>query len=612
MNPKSNRQLVGQGSACQRPRLGTEPDSEPRASASPRLTHSPFGPVFAVPAALLFLLTIPALAATATTEIKVDQVGYLSGAPKVALVASKTAAKEFTVRSATGAVVFRAPLPSPVDDPDSGDRVQAADFSALSTPGKYYLDIPGVGRSWEFAIGPDIYARAWYLAMRSYYGMRCGTAVDLGPEFPGFRHAACHLEGAWHPSSGKTGPRASKAGWHDAGDYGRYIVNSGITTGTLLWTWEMFAPIRGVKLNLPETGNGTPDILNEIRWNLEWMLTMQDEDGGVWQKQSSEGFTGFIMPEKDKLVSYVIGSGAEPFKTSCATADLAAVMAIAARAYKPFDAVFAAKNLRAAEQAWTWIGKFPNVRFRNPKPVVTGEYGDGNCSDEALWAAAELFRTTGGAEYQKYFLEHYAGFNSSIRANQPPEGWNDVAYLGLWTYVLGGGKNADATAAIRKASITAADQIVERTRANAYRHSMTSHDYVWGSNGVAANYGMQLLVANALQPKPAYVQAALDNLHYLLGRNAFSLSWVTQVGENPYRHPHHRPSGGDTNPEPWPGLLSGGPNAARQDATTQRLQPGTPPAKCYVDEQDSYASNEVAINWNAPLVFLLAGVSSSQ
>jgi len=505
------------------------------------------------------------------------------------------------------------PGPPPVEDPDSGDRVQPADFSALTAPGRYYLEIPGVGRSWEFAIGPDVYARAWYLSMRSYYGMRCGTAVDLGPEFPGFRHDACHLEGAWHPSSGKSGPRVSKAGWHDAGDYGRYVVNSGITTGTLLWTWEMFAaPVRGVKLNLPETGNGTPDILNEIRWNLEWMLTMQDEDGGVWHKQTSEGFPGFIMPEKDKLVSYVIGTGAEPFKSSCATGDLAAVTAIAARAYKPFDAAFAARNLRAAEKAWTWLGKFPKVTFRNPPGVSTGGYGDGNCADEALWAAAELFRTTGAAEYQKYFLANYAAFANSTRATVPPEGWADVASLGLWTYVLGGGKDAEATAAIRQASLNAAGQIVERTKANPYRISLTSRDYVWGSNGVAANYGMQLLVANALQPKPAYVEAALDNLHYLLGRNTFSLSWVTQVGENPYRHPHHRPSGADSNAEPWPGLLSGGPNRGRQDDAMKRLPAGTPPARCYLDDQESYASNEVAINWNAPLVFLLAGVMSAK
>src|SRR6185369_10176576 len=100
-------------------------------------------------------------------------------------------------------------------------------------------------------------------------------AVDLGAEYPGYRYAACHLTGAMHASSGKEGAHVSSGGWHDAGDYGRYVVNSGITTGTLLWTWEMFGTrVRDVRLNIPESGNGTPDLLNEIRWNLEWMFTM--------------------------------------------------------------------------------------------------------------------------------------------------------------------------------------------------------------------------------------------------------------------------------------------------------------------------------------------------
>lgn len=181
--------------------------------------------------------------------------------------------------------------------------------------------------------------------------------------------------------------------------------------------------------------------------------------------------------------------------------------------------------------------------------------------------------------------------------------------MGMWTYVLASGKNADRNAVteVRDGILAAAQQIVDRTRNNPYRMSMTAEDYVWGSNGVAANYGMQLLVANAVNPDRAFVEVALDNLHYLLGRNTFSLSWVTQVGGNSYRHPHHRPSGADKNPEPWPGLLSGGPNANRQDDLLKALPPGLPPAKIYLDDQGSYASNEVAINWQAMLVFLLAG-----
>jgi endoglucanase len=557
--------------------------------------------------AVLLFYPVSAFAVTPTTDIKVDQAGYLPHAPKLAMVVSHTLAKDFSLhRASNDAVVLKGKLAEPVTDADSGDLIQALDFSRVEKPGKYYLEVPGVGRSWSFSIGPDVYGRAFYLAMRSYYGQRCGTAVDLGPEFPGYKHEACHLEGAYHTSSGKTGPHVSAKGWHDAGDYGRYVVNSGISTGTLLWTWEMFgAQVKAVKLNLPETGNGTPDILNEIRWNLDWMLSMQDEDGGVWHKQTSERFCDFILPEKDTLISYVVGTGKEPFKSSCATGDFAAVMAIAARVYPPFDAAYAERCKRAAGLAWAWLEKNPGVLFHNPAGVGTGDYGDRDCADEHLWAAAELWRTTGEQPYERYFIEHYGAFLKQLKANGPPD-WGNVAPLAMWTYVLGGGKNAEARTAIEHDSVAAAHQIVERARRHAYRISLTPEDYVWGSNGVAANYSLQLLVANALQPDRSYVDAALDNLHYLLGRNTFSLSWVTQVGENPFLHPHHRPSAGLGLPQPWPGLLSGGPNRGRQDAAMRKL-PNGPPAKMYLDEQASYASNEVAINWNAPLVFLLAG-----
>ncbi len=269
----------------------------------------------------IFLTSVCAFAAAPTAEIKVDQAGYLPHSPKLAMVVSHTLAKEFSVhRAGNDGVAFRGKLAEPASDPDSGDIVQQADFSKLEKPGKYYMDVPGVGRSWDFAVGPDVFSRGFYLAMRAYYGQRCGTAVDLGPEFPGYKHAACHLEGAYHTSSGKTGPHVSAKGWHDAGDYGRYLVNSGISTGTLLWTWEIFGDrLKQVTLNIPESGNGTPDILNEIRWNLDWMLSMQDDDGGVWHKQTSEHFCDFIVPEKDTLISYVIGTGSEPlYKSSLA------------------------------------------------------------------------------------------------------------------------------------------------------------------------------------------------------------------------------------------------------------------------------------------------------
>jgi len=544
----------------------------------------------------------------ATTEIKVDQVGYLPAAPKLAFVVSSRNAMQFYVRrEKDNSTVFSGKLSAPVTDSDSADLVATADFSALSVPGKYYIEVPGVGKSWSFVIAPDVYRRSFYLTMRSFYGQRCGTAVDLGPEFPGYKHAACHLTGAYHATSGKTGPHLSAKGWHDAGDYGRYIVNSGISTGQLLWTWEMFGPrLMTVSLNIPESKNKVPDMLDEIRWNLDWMLTMQDADGGVWHKQTSERFADFVMPEKDSLVSYVIGTGKEPFKSTCATADFASVMAIAARVYKPFAKAYAESCLKAAEKAWSWLEKNPDVTFRNSDNILTGGYGDRDCRDEILWSAAELWRTTRRNVFKNYFLSHYAEQLSSINANGPPS-WPRVGAQALWTYALDAGEFDETSRVIRDRTIKAADEIVNRTEANGYRVSLTSRDYVWGSNAVAANYGVQLIVANAIKPDVKYLQTAADNLHYLLGRNTFSLSWVTQLGDHPFRHPHHRPSRADNNAEPWPGLLSGGPNQHRQDPAMQKLG-NLPPAKMYLDNWESYATNEIAINWNAPLVFLIAAL----
>jgi endoglucanase len=585
-------------------------------SFTPRLRHR-----FTIPTMIYALFGLHAsmllseslhTAPKATTNIKVDQVGYPMDGPKVALigVATGSPAQSFELRQTSNdAVVWKGNPSPPVFDSDTGDQVQAADFSSFHKAGTYYVDVPGVGRSWNFALGKNVFQRAYYMAMRGFYGQRCGTAVDMGPEFPGYSHPACHLHGEFHASSGVSGPRDNPGGWHDAGDYGRYMVNSGISTGTLLWAWEIYGrQLKAISLKIPESGNGTPDILNEARWNLEWMLKMQDSDGGAWHKQTSEHFSGFVAPQDDHLPSEVIGTGSAPFKSTCATADLASVGAIAARVYKPYDAKFAARALEAARQAFAWTEKNPNVIFRNPKGVSTGQYGDSNCSDERLWAAAELYRTTGEKAYSDYFLANYAAFLPKLDS-PPAESWNQVAPMGMWTYALARRVHTDKAAvdAIRQHTLAAAQAVVTRTHGSAYFSSMKTSDYVWGSNGIAAGYGMYLLIANQFAPNHEFVETARDNLHYILGRNTFSLSWVTQLGENPFMHPHHRPSGASHPAGPWPGLMSGGPDRGRNDAVLAALPKDTPPAKDYADQLASYASNEICINWQAALVFLLAG-----
>ena len=542
-----------------------------------------------------------------------DQVGYPTGMPKLAFLTASgiSAGHPYQVRqSADNRIVFEGLWSAASYDPDSGDQVQTADFSALDRAGSYYIDVPGFGHSWSFRIAPDVFARAYYLTARAFYGQRCGIAVDLGSEFPNYRHGVCHPNGAYDASSGKTGMHSSAGGWHDAGDYGRYIVNSGISTATLLWAAELWSErgMRKVNLRLPETGNGIPDLLNEARWNIDWMLSMQDADGGVWQKQTSAHFCGFVAPGHDDLPSLVIGSGQPPFKTSCATADFSAVMAIASRVFLPYDRGYSERCLVAARSAWKWLQSNPNSTFHNPAGITTGEYGDERCSDEELWAAAELARTTREPGFESYFEANYRDFLSQIASDSPPS-YSNMAPFALWTYALGKGKDSAAVQAIEARSIEVANAIVQRVETQPYRTSMVRKNYVWGSNGVVANYSLQLLIANQFHPDRRYISAATENLHYLLGRNPFSLSYVTQLGSHAVEHIHHRPSVADRLPHPWPGLLSGGPNLGREDEEMKKsIPPETPPARAFLDVQGSYASNEVAINWNAPLVFVLAGL----
>ena len=550
-----------------------------------------------------------------------NQAGYLPIGEKIAsLLAQDTSDSSFQIVAdiatgiASGAAdtatpgqpVFRGTLSAPALDAASGDRVISADFSPLVTPGAYRLFAQG-RRSERFLISKDVYREPLRLAMRSYYGQRCGCAVDLGS---GYRHAACHTIGAYHRTSGREGAVSNHGGWHDAGDYGRYIVNCGITCGTLLWAWELYPQgLQNLSLAIPESGGKTPDYLAEIRWNLEWMLSLQDADGGVWHKQTSEGFCGFILPEHDTLTSYIIGTGKAPYKSTAATADLAAVAAIAARCYGPYDPAFAARCLTAAKHAWSWSLAHPDVAFTNPPGITTGGYDDKHCEDSILWASAELWRTTGDAQYEKAFL--------SGVASQPPEtsikapSWPNVAPMGYWTYALAERKGSEAMKArILKATAAAAQAFIAQRNTSGYGNTLALDDYIWGSNSVAANQSLLLLIANRFQSDPRTLNAALGNLHYLLGRNCFGVSWVTHVGSNPFQHPHHRPSAADDVAAPWPGLLSGGPNARPADQLARTL-PKLPPMRMWVDDQSAYSLNEIAINWNAPLVFLLAAALMS-
>lgn len=537
-------------------------------------------------------------------HVKVDQNGYKPDEAKYVVVTSKS--KNITIKRAEdNKQVFVAELKEPVADYDSGDKCYIGDFSKFKEPGQYYIETDKAGKSYKFRIGNDILQNVLYKVMRGFYLQRCGTEVK---DSYGYGHPACHLKMAtFHPTLLEKGDIDVTGGWHDAGDYGKYVVNSGISTATLLYAYERYASkLKNFKFDIPQTGSPMPDILAEAKWNIEWMLKMQRKDGAVYHKVTTERFPEMHKKaEEDHAQQYIYEI------STTATANLAAVAAIASRIYKEFDSGFSQKCLQAAEKSWKFLyfhsELIPTSGFKNPSGTNTGQYSDGFDGDERFWAATELFLTTGKDTYKEYVLKNYNYWEPVVSA---PAYWWEVHVLAFISYLYSTRQDKDEQIVekIKNDLERHADLLLDRIDKNGYKYVLEEKDYIWGSNSIALNYAINLLAASEILNNSRvanYRQGAMEILHYLFGRNPFSKSYVTGIGENYVKNIHHRPSVSDDIDDPYPGLLSGGPNMKKSDPVLKQLSFDTPAARCFVDDIGSYASNEIAINWNAPLAYVL-------
>jgi endoglucanase len=554
---------------------------------------------------------------TTSRPIRLNQIGFYPAAIKKAIVVSDKGG-DFFIQTIQKQTVFTGKLNTSLNLNFGGHIVQYADFSAFGKPGRYVLYIPSAGYSYPFEVKASVHKAVADAAIKAYYFMRSGTA--LPEKYAGKWHRA---EGhpdtvvLIHPSAESEGRKAgsiisSPRGWYDAGDYNKYVVNSGITTSTLLSLYEDFpAYMKTVKLNIPESNNKVPDVLDEVLWNLRWMLTMQDPvDGGVYHKLTNAAFDKFEMPDKDKSPRYVVQKG------TAATLDFAAVMAQASRIFKQYPKELpglADSCIRAAKKAWGWAVKNPEVAYRQeemnkkfePK-ITTGAYGDNNFTDEFIWAASELVVTAGDTTYLK-------NINLLPDNRMPVPTWSQVRLLGYYTLIKNDitEKVVPNMPEIRKRLISTADDMISGVDSNAYQTVMTKsiRHFGWGSTSEAANEGILLVQAYKLSHNKKYLDYALANLDYLLGRNGTGYSFVTGYGTKTPMHPHHRPSAADDVVDPVPGLLVGGSNPGMQDGIKV---PSKVPDEAYIDDERAYAANEIAINWNAPLAYLANAVEALQ
>jgi len=538
-------------------------------------------------------------------SIHYNQTGYDPKLPKKAIITGKGSNCMFLNERDIGAWSSQADkksnfvLSEPVYDEASGDTVRVLDFSAVCEPGRYFIFADGEQALIEIKEKP--YHALSSALVKGLYYQRCGC--ELPEKYAGpYRHGACHLgKTVLVKDNGEIDSNTvidCAGGWHDAGDYGRYIAPAAATLGHLLYSYEFFPEAYKDELNIPESGNGVPDILNECRYELEWMLKMQRADGGLYHKAATRHFAKFVMPEEDNDELFIFRV------THCSTAGFAASTAQASRVYRPFDAAFADKLLEAAKKAWDWMEANPVFEpFNNPPNFHSGAYGDSSCEDELFWASAELYSVTGEDRYMQALKKRVDTVDIS------KFGWRETAGFGALCclFILKEKLEKNLFASIKERFLREADSFLAMTIKSGYGTALSAASYVWGSILPILNNAITMICACLLTKDEKYRNAALNQLDYLLGMNATGYSFVTGFGERPYRFPHHRPSYADGVDEPVPGLVSGGPNKQNPDMVTKTLiPPQTPPAKFYIDYTSTASANEIAIYWNSPAVFVAA------
>ncbi|MFC7387527.1 glycoside hydrolase family 9 protein [Sphaerisporangium rhizosphaerae] len=556
-------------------------------------------------------------------RVRVNQVAYLPKGPKNATVVTEaTTALPWKLKNAAGAVVASGTSTPRGVDASSGQNVHSIDFGAYTKAGAGYTLTADGETSRPFDIGAGAYETLRSDALKMYYPQRSGIAIrdDLRP---GYGRPAGHIGVA--PNQGDTNVPCQpgvcdysldvSGGWYDAGDHGKYVVNGGISVAQLMSEYERTKnaptakPMGDNALALPESGNKVPDILDEARWEQEFLLKMQVPDGKPYagmahHKIHDENWTGLPqLPHTDAQKRQL-----HPVSTA-ATLNLAATAAQAARLFAPYDAAFAAKNLTAARKAWAAAKANPAVLASPSDGTGGGTYDDADVSDEFYWAAAELYISTGEKEFQDYVLA--SPLHTSDIWGERGFDWGHVAQLGRLD--LATVPNAlPGRDQVRASVVAGADKYLATLTAHPYGVPYNPPTYDWGSNNLVLNNMVVMAAAYDLTGTRKYRDGVLQGIDYIFGRNALNQSYVTGYGEVNSHNQHSRWYSHQldaTLPNPPKGTLAGGPNSGIQDPLAAEKLKNCKPQFCYIDDINSWATNELTINWNSPLSWVSAFVA---
>ena len=546
-------------------------------------------------------------------QVSVNQLGYYPAGEKLASYATAaTTPQPWKLLDKTGKEVASGQTSIFGQDNYTDDNVHEIDFSSFTTAGTgYKLEVGGVDSA-PFDISNALYNSLKQDSLAYYYRDRSG--IDILAQYSGqdWARPASYLSDSnitcykGTDAAGKDWPGCSysldaSGGWYDAGDYGKYVVNGGISVWTFMDEYE-----RNPKawadgtLNIPEKTNGVPDILDEARWELKFLLGMQVPDG-----QPLAGMVHHKLHDDVWSAVPSLALATTPDRhvfppSTAATLNVAAVAAQCARIWKTIDPAFSDQCLKASQKAWTAAQANPTM-YAVAFTAGGGDYSDTNVTDEFYWAASELYITTGDAQYGDFAQK------SPDWANAKTMAWGDTAALGTISLALVPNKlPADKLKATKQAIIATANTGLADIAQEGFRVPLTS--YPWGSNSTALNNAVLMGLAYDFTSDRKYLDGVTETMDYILGRNSLNKSFVTGYGANPVQHPHHRfwanqPDQGY--PAPPPGVLAGGPNGVPGDpVVTAAGLTGNPQGEQYIDNIGSFSTNEVAINWNAPLAWV--------
>lgn len=582
-------------------------------------------------------------------DIHLNQEGFSTGSAKLAILVSDSRQPlAWKLADSAGDVRITGLTGVYGQDPVAGHAVHRIDFSGFNTPGRGYRLQASCAVSHPFEIGSDPFGRLPYDALAYFYHNRSGVPIEeLYSGGAAWSRPAGHLPDKATCISG-TDPEGNHwpgcdytldltGGWYDAGDHGKYVVNGGIAVWTLLnlHEWQNALSRKPVfpdgSANLPESGNGISDLLDEARFEIEFLLRMQAPQGAVAQvpvgarsswpglefteinasgmahhKIADREWTSLPMrPHEDPQIRVL-----HPVSTA-ATLNLAAVAAQCARIWRKLDAKLSNRCLKASRRAWVAARRNPEVYFIAGFSG-SGLYGDDDVSDEFFWAAAELLITTGEAG----FREHVFNSPHFRKGINDEHAWPEAAPLGIVSLALAGdAPGAEARRVAREHIIRAASRFRDERNRSGYHIPYATDQYRWGSNSNLLNRAMLLALAHDFTGERGYRDAVVDVMDYLLGRNPLGQSYISGYGEQSLTHPHHRfwaPSFDTGLPPPPPGALSGGPNSTNSaDEVAREIIGKCAPQTCWRDDVRAFSLNEVAINWNAPLVWVAAWLAES-